>query len=75
MKSQKCTAGFGSQFPPDETHVRVYFLQQGSTTCEAARFFNHYRAKGWRDAKGHRLKNWKVLAWTRIWYQQTSTNS
>jgi hypothetical protein len=56
MKSQKCAAGFENQLPPDETHVRVYFLQQGSTAKHAANFIDHYKAKGWRNSDGRQLK-------------------
>jgi hypothetical protein len=70
MKQKQCSDGFGNQCPPDEIHVGVYFLQQGSTVVEAVKFFNHYAAKGWSNAEGRRLKNWKRLAWTWICYQQ-----
>lgn len=69
MKCEQKSAGFGSQCPPDETHVRVYFLQQGSTIVEAVNFFDHYSAEGWLNPNGHRLKNWKRLAWTWIFYR------
>ncbi len=69
MKLTPCSAGFGCQCPPDETHVRVYFLQHGSTPDDSSIFFNHYGAKGWANAKGHRLRNWKRLAWTWIFYK------
>lgn len=70
MKSKQRPTGFGNQCPPDETYVRVYFLQQESTIIDAVKFFNHYTAKGWSNAQGRRLKNWKRLAWTWICYQQ-----
>lgn len=60
--------GFGNQIPPDENHVRVYFLQQGATEQEAAAFFHHYRDRAWKNSYGETLKNWKRLAWTWIWY-------
>lgn len=68
MTQKRCSAGFGSQCPPDEIHVRVYFLHQGSTLKEATRFFDHYEAKTWSNADGHPFKNWKRLAWTWIFY-------
>jgi hypothetical protein len=69
MKRELCSAGYGSQCPPDEIHVRVYFLQQGSTIVEAVEFFDHYTAKDWSTPEGHRFKNWKRLAWTWIFYR------
>ena len=71
MRHKRCLAGFGSGCPPDEIHVEIYFLQQGSTNAEAVKFFNHYTAKGWSNAEGRRGKNWKRLAWTWICYQQS----
>jgi len=70
MKKKLSLSGFGSECPPDEIHVGVNFLQLGSTAIEAVRFFNHYAAKGWSNAQGRRLKNWKRLAWTWICYRQ-----
>ena len=70
MKSKQRQTGFGNQCPPDETFVRVYFMQQGSTIKEALYFFEHYNAKRWSNADGQVLKNWKQLAWTWIWYFQ-----
>lgn len=61
--------GFGNQIPPDETHVRVYFLQQGATEKEAAAFYRFYRDRLWKNSCGETLKNWKRLAWTWIWYR------
>lgn len=61
-------AGFGNQIPPDENHVRVYFLQQEATEQEAAAFYRHYRDRAWKNSRGETLKNWKRLAWTWIWY-------
>jgi hypothetical protein len=69
MKSQKRATGFGNQFPPDERHIRVYFLQQGSTVEEAVKFFDYYKAKGWLNSDSRQLKNWKRLAWTWIFYR------
>jgi hypothetical protein len=68
MKRELCSAGYGSQCPPEEIHVRVYFLQQGSTACEAARFFCHYQTMRWLNVNGEPLKNWKRLAWSWVWY-------
>lgn len=39
MRHKRFLAGFGNGCPPDEIHVEVYFLQQGSTAREAASFF------------------------------------
>jgi hypothetical protein len=72
MKSRQCSSGFGSQFPPDETFVRVYFLQQGSTVGQADRFYCHYKTKGWLNARGRRVLNWKRLAWIWIFYREPS---
>jgi hypothetical protein len=69
MKQKRCSSGFGSQLPPDETHVRVYFLEQGSTAKHAANFIDHYKAKGWLNSDGRQLKNWKRLAWRWIFYR------
>jgi hypothetical protein len=69
MKSQKCAAGFGSQLPPDETHVWVYFLQQGSTVKDATAFFNHYMVEMWENINRYRLENWKKLAWAWMHYR------
>ncbi|PSL23641.1 hypothetical protein CLV60_116198 [Dyadobacter jiangsuensis] len=67
MKQKQCSSGFGSQCPPDETHVRVYFLQHGTTIEEATEFFNKYNAKMWKNDQGALIKNWKRLAWNWIW--------
>jgi hypothetical protein len=69
MTSKRCVTGLGSQCPPDEKHVRVYFLQHGSTLREAFRFFDHYGAKRWVNSDSYLLKNWKALAWAWIFYQ------
>ena len=69
MKSQKCSDGFGNQCPPDERHVKVYFLQQGSTIKNATAFFDQYKAKMWKNANGHCSGNWKKLAWSWIHYR------
>ena len=68
MKQEQCSAGFGSQCPPDENYVRVYFLQKGATLDQAVRFYQHYKAKRWLNNNGKPLKDWKRLAWTWIWY-------
>lgn len=70
MKQKKCLEGFGRQCPRDEIHVRVYFLQQGSTVMEAVKFFDHYKSNGWLNSCGRLIKNWKRLAWTWIFYKQ-----
>lgn len=75
MKLQKCATGFGIQCPPDEIHVRVYFLQQGSTVQDATRFFCHYNTRRWSSASRQRLKNWKRLAWTWIWHGNSEFKS
>lgn len=69
MKQRQCSTGFGSQCPPDERHVRAYFLQQGSTVKNATAFFNQYKAKMWINVNGYRLGNWKKLAWSWIHYR------
>ena len=69
MKSKQHPTGFGNQCPPDETHVRVYFLQQGSTIEEATEFFNNYNAKVWTTKNGSTLRNWKRIAWAWIWFR------
>lgn len=68
MKSKQRATGFGSQCPPDETFVKVYFLQQGSTAIEASRFLTYYRSKGWLKSDGRHIVNWKAAAWTWIYY-------
>lgn len=67
MKQKRWSSGFGSQCPPDEIHVRVYFLQQGSTITEAVKFFDYYKAKGWLNSDSRLINNWKVFAWKWIW--------
>lgn len=67
MKQRRCSTGFGSQCPPDETHVRVYFLQQGTTEFDAHAFFHHLKTKSWKNDQGALVKNWKRLAWNWIW--------
>lgn len=57
---------------PAEIDVSVYFLQQGSTTEIAARFYQYYGARQWRSENGTRLKNWERLAWTWIFYNSKS---
>lgn len=63
MRREWCSAGYGDQSPPDEIHVRIYFLQQGSTEVDARIFFRHYEAKLWKNHRGRLIKNWKRLAW------------
>jgi hypothetical protein len=67
MKLRQSSTGFGSQCPPDEKYVRVYFLQQGASLVEAERFLSHYNGKRWQNAHSKALKNWKRFAWTWIW--------
>ena len=69
MKQKRHLNGLGSQCPPDEIHVRVYFLQQGATTEEATKFFNNYQAKLWKTRNGSMALNWKQIAWSWIWYR------
>lgn len=69
MTPRRCVTGLGSQCPPDEIHVRVYFLQNGSTIEVATSFFRHYEAKEWLNENGQRLENWKRLAWTWVFYR------
>jgi len=69
MKRERCSAGYGSQCPPDEIHVRVYFLQQGSTDANALKFFRHYAHRKWLNLIGMPIKNWKRLAWNWIFYR------
>lgn len=69
MKHEWCSAGYGSQCPPDEIHVRVYFLQQGATQEEATRFLDNYQAKLWKTRNGSIVRNWKRNAWCWIWYR------
>jgi hypothetical protein len=67
MKSKQRPTGVGSQCPPDEVHVRVYFSQQGATKVDAQIFFHHYETKMWKNDRGGLIKNWKKLAWSWIW--------
>ncbi|WP_353720127.1 hypothetical protein [Dyadobacter sp. 676] len=69
MKKKLSLLGFGSQCPPDEIHVRVYFLQQGSTIEEATEFFNNYSATLWKARNGLIVRDWKQIAWSWIWYR------
>lgn len=45
MKAERCSAGFGSQYPPDEIHLRAFFLQQGATEFDGHAFFHHLKTK------------------------------
>ena len=73
MRPNRSSTDIDKQVPPDEQHVRVYFLQQGSTATDATTFFNFYKAKMWTTVSGHRLKDWKKLAWTWIHYKNCTT--
>jgi hypothetical protein len=68
-RNKGSTTGLGEEIPPDETHVRVYFLQQGATEKQAAAFYRHYKERLWNNSRAETLKNWKRLAWTWIWYR------
>lgn len=74
MKSKRCSAGFGSQCPADETHVSVYFLQQGASADEAEKFLSRCQAKQLKNPGGKLFENWKRLAWTWIWYGADKCN-
>lgn len=69
MKKKLFSSGLGSQCPPDKIHVRVYFLQQGSTAENASTFFDYYALREWSDSSGMRVKNWKQLAWSWLFYR------
>ena len=69
MKHERCSAGYGSQCPPDEIYVRVYFLQQGATEVDAQRFFHHYQTRLWKNDRVGLIKKWKRLAWQWIFYK------
>lgn len=68
MKLKLRSLGFGSECPPYENFVRVYFLQKGATLNQAVRFYRHYNARRWLNNNGEPLQNWKRLAWTWIWH-------
>ena len=67
MISKDKITGLGSQVPPDYLFVEIYFLQKGKTRLQACEFFKHYCTKGWKNAEGNLIKDWKIYAWQWIW--------
>lgn len=53
--------------PPKAADVAAYFVEIGSTEAEAARFFDHYEANGWRQGGRAALRSWRAAArnWVR----------
>ncbi|GAA0548292.1 hypothetical protein [Chitinophaga japonensis] len=63
MKCKKFSfLGLGRHLPPLFHHVEIYFLQKGCSGNEAATFFRHYQARGWKGVKGKPVPSWKTLA-------------
>ena len=58
MKRRKqAFTGLGSEVPPLQTHVEIYFCQKGYTPDQAAAFYQHHELSDWRQ-----VKDWKRAA-------------
>ncbi len=55
--------GLGMEIPPDLFHVIIYFSYHGRDENLAEEFYKYYQSLNWKNLKGQRLRNWKVLAW------------
>lgn len=53
--------GFGTEMPPQQRVVEIYFDQKGCA-AQAAPFYGHYQEANWRSPKGTPYRNWKLLA-------------
>jgi hypothetical protein len=53
--------GFGTEMPPQEILVNIYFDQKG-LSAQAAKFYTHYEKANWCSPKGTPYRNWKLLA-------------
>ncbi|MGN6398297.1 MAG: hypothetical protein ACTHMI_22180 [Mucilaginibacter sp.] len=53
--------GFGTEMPPQQRLVDIYFDQKG-LAVQAAIFYAHYEKAHWRSPKGTPYRNWKSLA-------------
>lgn len=48
---------------PGIDQIKIYFSQRGMSMTDAEYFFRFYDKKGWRNKRGHSLKNWKNTAY------------
>jgi hypothetical protein len=60
-------SGMGSEVPPLESHVQIFFDQAGFSKTEAEKFYQHYKQKGWKGPKGYHIRNWKTKANEWLW--------
>lgn len=52
----------GSDIPPPEEHVKIYFQNKGISPIEAEKFFNYYQSNGWLVGGKSKMKDWKAAA-------------
>lgn len=59
--------GYGKEIPPVIEHIKIWFLQKGSSVDTALSFFKFYENKGWLNSRGKQICNWKTSAWEWLW--------
>lgn len=52
---------------PNTDQVVKYFHKNGYEQSDAILFFEYYNDKGWKDALGNEVKNWKLKA-QKLWF-------
>lgn len=62
---------FVSLRPPSEQDVALYFNQIGSTEIEAATFYDHFTANGWKVGGKAPMKDWRAAS--RNWVRNSKT--
>lgn len=60
--------GQGCSVPPETKHVIIYFNEKGASDELALSFLAYWSKKGWLSNRLRPLSNWKVAAWTWIYY-------
>jgi hypothetical protein len=68
---QKEKKGYVAMRPPSEQDVALYFNQIGSTEIEAATFYDHFTANGWKVGGKAPMKDWRAAS--RNWVRNSKT--
>lgn len=69
MKRKSRTAGAGSDIPPLQGHVEIYFLQKGFTVSYAQAFYQYYNQRDWLNNSHKPIADWKRMAF--YWRMRT----
>lgn len=53
--------GLGTSVPPSFSNIEIYFDQKGLLEV-ACNFYSEHELRGWKNATGQSIVNWKVCA-------------